>query len=75
MTYHVKDVCSRFSDLIIDAEYTEASFSRIDSSDDFRSDSLIFVSDEKNIPDLSICRQHRCVPYCGKECAFSSGIY
>jgi len=55
MTYHVKDVCSRFSDLIIDAEYTEASFSRIDSSDDFRSDSLIFVSDEKNIPDLSIC--------------------
>jgi len=53
MTYHVKDVCSRFSDLIIEVKREQTAFSRIDSVDNFQSDSLVFISDVKDLPDLS----------------------
>ena len=53
MAYQVKDVCSRFSDLIVDVKNPEVSFSRIDSADNFRSDSLIFISEEGRLENLS----------------------
>ncbi|MFT6098618.1 MAG: UDP-3-O-[3-hydroxymyristoyl] glucosamine N-acyltransferase [Arenicella sp.] len=45
MVYHVNDVLSRFSDLIVEAKGADASFSRIDAVDAYQSDSLIFISD------------------------------
>lgn len=53
MVYQVQDVCSRFSDLIIDATRKETSFSSIDSAENFKPDSMVFISDAKTLPDLS----------------------
>lgn len=45
MVYHVNDVLSRFSDLIVEAKGADAPFSRIDAVDAYQNDSLIFISD------------------------------
>lgn len=53
MTYLVQDVCSRFSHLIVDTTYPNASFAKIDSVESFGADSMVFVSDARALPNLS----------------------
>lgn len=45
MPYPVTELCDRFSAMIMDVRHPEAEFSRIDSTENYREDSLIFVSD------------------------------
>jgi UDP-3-O-[3-hydroxymyristoyl] glucosamine N-acyltransferase len=53
MTYHVQDVCSRFSDLIIDTTHRTASFTRIDSAESFETQSMVFISELRSLPNLN----------------------
>lgn len=50
MAYLITDVIERFSDLIVEVSHKKASFERIDSSDDFQSQSMIFISEEQSLP-------------------------
>ncbi len=52
MTYLVQDVVNRFSDLVIGTGSEQASFSSIDSIENFTTDSMVFISDAKDLDKL-----------------------
>ena len=49
MSHSAKNLCTLFSSLVLDARNTDAEFSRIDSSENYAEDSLIFVSDQTQL--------------------------
>jgi len=49
MTYLASDLCEKFAHIITTSRNLDAEFSRIDSTDDYQSESLIFVSESSSL--------------------------